>query len=277
MRRACVVGSNISHSRSPVIHGYWINEHRLDACYEIRDISHEELPDVFDEIRKGQLQGCNVTVPFKEAVTDFLDASDPPAKITGSVNTIYMKDRLVRGTSTDGSGYMAHLVGTHPGIDLSSTSVLLLGAGGAARSILGGLVDSGAKHIFVSNRTPENAVELAGLFPHKASAVDSNLAEEVVANADLIINTTSLGTGGKGAYAFDMQATKPTCIISDIVYAPLETPMLAQARKLGRPTLDGLGMLLHQAVKGFELWFGVTPDVTPELRRIVEADLQSFR
>ena len=276
MKHACVVGQGISHSRSPVIHGYWINLYGLDADYTIRDVSPDQLPGVIAQVRSGDLEGCNITVPHKQAVAALLDAVDPAALATGSINTIYRADDgRVRGTSTDGQGYLAHLLQCWPDFKADGSSVVVLGAGGAARSIVAALLDAGAAIIFVANRTPAKVAPLAMLDPARVRAVHDDALADVAEQASLVINTTSLGTGGKGAYPFPVKATPAHCIISDIVYVPLETPMLKQARQHDRRTLDGLGMLLHQAVDGFNLWFGIKPEVTAELRQIVEQDIAS--
>ena len=276
MKHACVVGQGISHSRSPVIHGYWIRKYGLDADYTIRDISPDQLPHIIAQVRSGKLEGCNVTVPHKQAIAALLDAVDPAALATGSINTVYRADDgQVRGTSTDGHGYLAHLVHTWPDHDVKGSTTVVLGAGGAARSIIAALLEAGAAEIHVVNRTPSRAQLLVLLDPVRVKPVSDEALEDVAANASLVINTTSLGTGGKGEYPFPVEATPAHCIISDIVYVPLETPMLERARQVDRRTLDGLGMLLHQAVEGFRLWFGIRPEVTSELRRIVEQDILS--
>ena len=273
MNHACVAGSKISHSRSPKIHNYWIQLYGLDADYTIRDITEAELPTLIGDIRSGILQGCNITVPYKEAVIPLLDSIDEAARQTGSVNTIYKRAGQVLGTSTDGEGFMAHLLANYPGFNVKGSSVVLLGAGGAARSILGAFAACGASRISIVNRTERRASDVASLAPGVAQAVRVDNLASVAATADIVINTTSLGTGGEGEFPFPMEQTKPDCIFGDIVYVPLKTPFLAHAEAVGRPVLDGLGMLLHQAVRGFELWFGVRPEVTDELRALIAKDI----
>ena len=276
MKHACVVGQGISHSRSPIIHGYWISKYGLDADYIIRDVSLDQLLQVIEQVRAGELEGCNVTVPHKQAVAGLLDEIDQAALETGSINTVYRTcNGQVRGTSTDGQGYLAHLAQTWPDHDVKGSITVVLGAGGAARSIIAALLQAGAAEIHVANRTLSRAEPLTLLDPARVMlATDEQLADAAT-RSSLVVNTTSLGTGGKREYPFPTEVTPAHCIISDIVYAPLETPMLKRARKLDRRTLDGLGMLLHQAVEGFRLWFGIKPEVTPELRRIVEQDILS--
>lgn len=273
MKSACVIGQNISHSRSPSIHNHWIRKYGLDASYTIRDIPPDLVPDIARQILSGELQGCNVTIPYKQLVAGLVDVVDKPAEQSNSINTLYVKGGKLHGTSTDGSGYIAHLKQTWPDTELKGSTVIMLGAGGAARSIAAALVDEKVSRIHVVNRTPEKAEALVVMNPAIMSAASMMQLRELVPAADLIINTTSLGTGGQGEFACPLELAAKRCIVSDIVYVPLETPMLRRARKLGLRTLDGLGMLLHQAVEGFRLWFGIEPEVTAELRELIEQDI----
>lgn len=273
MKRACVIGQNISHSRSPMIHNHWIDRYGLDACYEIRDLSETQVPGIIEEIRSGELQGCNVTIPHKQLIAKLVDEIDTTARLSNSVNTVYLKDGKVHGTSTDGSGYIAHLEQTWPAFSVEGSRIILLGAGGAARSIAAAFLDRKASSVAIVNRTPQNAEALAAMNPDIMTAATIEQLPDLVPTADLIINTTSLGTGGTGEFPCPLELARRDCIISDIVYVPLETPMLAHANRLGLRTLDGLGMLLHQAVEGFRLWFGVKPEVTPELRNLLAQDI----
>lgn len=273
MKHACVAGQNISHSRSPKIHGYWIKKYQLDADYTIRDISSDQLAELVSDIRNGALQGCNITVPHKENIIKLIDHIDEEARQTGSVNTIYLRNGMVIGTSTDGEGFVEHLLAVHPQFRLQGCKVILLGAGGAARSILGAFVAGGASRVDIVNRTPQRALDVACLAPGIAHAAAIKDLPSLAGGVNIVINTTSLGTAGKGEFPFPIELTKQGCIFADIVYVPLKTPFLARAEAAGRPTLDGLGMLLHQAVRGFELWFGIRPEVTPELRALIERDI----
>ena len=275
MKHACVVGHKISHSRSPLIHNYWIRQHRLDADYTIRDIAADQLVALISDIREGHLVGCNVTVPHKQAIIPLLDQIDAAAKLTGSVNTIYNDNGLISGTSTDGEGFLTHLLTDHPDFNITGAHVVILGAGGAARSIIGAFSAAGISKITIANRSRTRAEEIASLVSSVATVVSPEDLDEAAPTANLIVNTTSLGTGGKGEFAFPMDKTPAHCIFADIVYVPITTPFLARAHSLGRPTLDGLGMLLHQAVRGFQLWFGIRPEVTDELRQLIEKDIDS--
>ncbi len=235
----------------------------------------EGLPGFLDTIRQGKAVGCNVTTPYKQAVIPYLDAIDDAASAIGSVNTIYRRDGLLRGTSTDGAGYIGHLKHAHPDLQLKGAKVLVLGAGGAARAIADALVHAGCSVIYIANRTVQKAREIAAIHPEVIKPVAWDDAQSTAGLVDVLVNTTSLGMVGRSPLEFRLEDTRPNCVVSDIVYAPLETELLASARGLGRPVLDGLGMLLHQAVPGFRLWFGIEPQVTDELRALVEQDLKS--
>ncbi len=274
-RRVCVLGHGITYSRSPLIHNYWIAKYGVDAEYGVCDLPATELPGFMAAIRDGSSPGCNVTIPYKQAVIQYLDAVDDAAMTIGSVNTIYRSNGLVRGTSTDGTGYVDHLRNTYPDVQLKGTRVLVLGAGGAARSIADVLVKSGCPEICIANRTLEKAQQITSLQPDIIKPLGWDELESKAGHVDLMINTTSLGMTGRQPLVFPVDQTRQDCIISDIVYAPLETELLARARSLGRPVLDGLGMLLHQAAPGFHLWFGIRPQVTDDLRTLVEQDLLS--
>lgn len=271
----CILGHDITYSRSPLIHNHWIAEYGVDSRYGVCDLPAEKLPDFLSSIRNGKSAGCNVTTPYKQSVIQYLDAIDDVASAIGSVNTIYRRDGLLRGTSTDGAGYIGHLEAMHPDLRLQGSKTLILGAGGAARSIAAALVQSGCRVIYIANRTLDKAHDIAGLYPDIIEPVAWDDLQSAAGMVDLLVNTTSLGMVGRQPLLCPLETTRSDCIVSDIVYAPLETELLAQARSLGRPVLDGLGMLLHQAVPGFQLWFGIQPTVTRELRALVEQDLLS--
>jgi shikimate dehydrogenase len=271
----CILGHGITYSRSPLIHNHWISKYGVDSEYGICDLAEEKLPAFLSSIRDGKSAGCNVTTPYKQTVIQYLDAIDDAASAIGSVNTIYCRDGQLRGTSTDGAGYIGHLINTHPDLQLKGAKVLVLGAGGAARSIVDALVQSGCSVIYVANRSLAKSREIAELQADIIRPLAWDDVQSIAGQVDLLVNTTSLGMVGRQPLVLPLENTRPDCIISDIVYAPLETELLAQARDLGRPVVDGLGMLLHQAVPGFKLWFGIEPQVTDELRALVEQDLLS--
>lgn len=271
----CILGHGITYSRSPLIHNYWISKYGVESHYGICDLPEEKLPAFLSSIREGKSAGCNVTTPYKQTVIQYLDAVDDAASAIGSVNTIYRRDGQLRGTSTDGAGYIGHLKNTQPDLVLKNARVLVLGAGGAARGIADALVQNGCSAIYIANRTLAKARDIAALQPDIIKPLAWDEVQSVAGQVDLLVNTTSLGMVGRQPLVLSLENTGPDCVISDIVYAPLETQLLAQARGLGRPVVDGLGMLLHQAVPGFQLWFGIEPQVTNELRALVEQDLLS--
>ena len=276
MIRACVIGHPVSHSRSPLIHNHWIAEHRLDAVYTRQDVAPEGIASFLNLIREGAYRGCNVTLPHKEAVAQLVDRRGSEAEATGSVNTVYLEDGRLVGDSTDGWGYLAYLDATYPGWDGTAGSVLMIGAGGAARSIVHSLLGRGrgVDRIGVANRTRARSDELAARFGPRVQTVPWPVPAAALAGADLLINTTALGMEGQVSLDVAVDGLPGHAIVSDIVYVPLETPLLAAARGHGLRVLDGLGMLLYQAVPGFERWFGVRPTVTPALRAILEASIE---
>ncbi|MGL4405255.1 MAG: shikimate dehydrogenase [Notoacmeibacter sp.] len=272
VKRAFVLGHPITHSRSPLIHNHWIKTYGLHASYEAIDVAPGTLPEFLTHVRSGEFVGGNVTVPLKEEAFAAVDALTKTAKSIGAVNTVYMEDGRLWGDNTDAYGFSANLA--DKAAQWSSLRIaLVIGAGGAARAIVKSLVDANFKRIFVLNRTLSRAKLLETDFG--TSVVAGPLADFAIyaKTADVIINTSSLGMAGKEDMAFDFSKAQTSSLVTDIVYVPLETSFLKSARLAGLKTVDGLGMLLHQAVPGFERWFGVRPEVTPELRSLIEADL----
>ncbi len=272
-RRCFIIGHPVAHSRSPLIHGHWLAEHALAGSYERVDVPPAELPGFIARLRAGEFVGGNVTVPNKEAVLPLLDEVSETARAMGAANTLWMEDGRLRGDNTDAYGFLAHLDACVPGWAGRTRTALVLGAGGAARAVIHGLAECGLERIILVNRSPERAVELAAAFPKAVEARPWRDIATLVGESDLIVNTTSLGMRGQPPLEIDLSALRPGTIVDDIVYVPLETPLLAQARRRGGVSVDGLGMLLHQAVPGFERWFGVRPQVTAALRAKLEADI----
>ncbi len=272
--KAFVIGHPIAHSRSPLIHGTWLAEHGIDGSYEPIDVAPEALPAFFERLRSGEFAGGNVTIPHKEAVFDLCDSVDPLARTIGAVNTLVVEGRRVRGTNTDYLGFLGNLDAAAPGWSDGLETAVVLGAGGAARAILVALQARGVGSILLLNRTRETAERLASELP--GEIVPAGLADfnHVASPAGLVVNTTSIGMHGSRFEGLDLSVLRPGSLVTDIVYVPLETPLLADARALGLRTVDGLGMLLHQAVPGFEAWFGTRPSVTPALRARIEATLE---
>ena len=272
LKKAFVLGHPITHSRSPLIHNHWIKAHGLIGSYEAIDVEPGVVAEFLSRVRSGEFAGGNVTVPLKEEAFADVECLTHTAKSIGAVNTIYMESGKLWGDNTDSYGFSANLTNRAPEWK-SCHSALVVGAGGAARAIVKSLTDAGFAEIIVLNRTLSRAEELEASFGPPVSAAPLDQFEKHAVKADLIVNTSSLGMAGKEDMTFDFSAAKPSAIVTDIVYVPLETKFLKSARIAGLKTVDGLGMLLHQAVPGFERWFGVRPDVTPELRAIIEADL----
>jgi len=273
-RKAFVIGHPIAHSRSPLIHGTWLAEHGIDGSYEPIDVAPEDLPAFFERLRRGEFVGGNVTIPHKETVRALCDSVDPLARTIGAVNTLVVADGAVHGTNTDYLGFLGNLDAGAPGWSETLKEAIILGAGGAARAVLVALKSRGIERIHLLNRTLANAEKLA---EEIGGPVVPGLIEtyaELAPSAGLLVNTTSIGMHGTRFEALDLERLPQTALVTDIVYVPLVTPLLADARALGLRTVDGLGMLLHQAVPGFAAWFGVTPTVSPALRARVEATLE---
>lgn len=273
MTRCFIIGHPVAHSRSPMIHGHWLAEHGLSGSYERVDVPPGEVAAFIARIRSGEFAGGNVTVPNKEAVLPLLDHVSETARRMGAVNTIWMQDGKLHGDNTDAFGFLAHLDDRVPGWGGRVGTALILGAGGAARAVVHGLAERGVGRIVLVNRSLARAEELAADFGAGVEARGWDEAGGLVAASDLIVNTTSLGMQGQPPLALDLAGLRPGMIVDDIVYVPLETALLAEARARGGVPVDGLGMLLHQAIPGFERWFGVRPQVTPALRALLEADI----
>lgn len=275
-RRCFIIGHPIAHSRSPLIHGQWLAEHGLAGSYEPVAVLPGEVPAFVARIRAGEFAGGNVTVPHKEAVLPLLDHVSETARRMGAVNTVWRaQDGTLHGDNTDAFGFLAHLDALVPGWEGKVATALVLGAGGASRAVIHGLTERGVATILLANRNLARAQALAAEFGEHAVPTPWEERAAAVATADLIVNTTSLGMKGQPPLDLDLAGMRPGTIVDDIVYLPLETPLLAQARLQGGIPVDGLGMLLHQAVPGFERWFGVRPAVTKALHDRLEADIRS--
>lgn len=271
--RCFVIGHPIAHSRSPLIHGEWLREHRLPGSYERIDVAPADLPAFISRLRNGEFAGGNVTVPHKETVMALVDEIRDAGRAVGAVNTLWRENGRIIADNSDVGGFLAHLDATVPVWRHRVGTALVLGAGGAARGICYGLKSRGVERILVVNRSPERAAELVGALGRPLEAGDWAQRDSLVGQADLIVNTTALGMQGKPPLEVDLAALRPGTIVDDIVYAPLKTALLAEAERRGGVPVDGLGMLLHQAAPGFARWFGVTPQVTPALRALIEADI----
>lgn len=272
--QACVIGWPIKHSRSPLIHGHWLQQIGLDGRYTREAVEPDHLPEFISKIRKGQFAGCNITVPHKEAVLPLVDSRDEHVRAIGAANTLWMEGDRLCASNTDAYGFLANLDHGAPGWGDDANTALVLGAGGAARAILHALLQRGFETINLTNRTRSRADELAAHFGPKVSVADWQDRNAHCHSAQLIVNTTTLGMTGAQALDLDLSQASPDTVVNDLVYAPLVTPLLKQAREKNLRSVDGLGMLLHQAVPGFEKWFGIRPEVTPELRALIVTDLE---
>jgi shikimate dehydrogenase len=270
--RAFVCGHPIAHSRSPLIHGFWLKQHAIDGSYEAVDVAPADFARFAATLADQGYAGGNVTIPHKEAAFAAASRRDAAAEMIGAVNTLWLEDGALVGGNTDAAGFAANLDEHAAGWENAGAAVVL-GAGGAARAVIHALKQRGVPDIRLVNRTVARGQELAGRFGAGVSAYGFEAADELLGDAGLLVNTTSLGMHGNEQLPADPQRLPDGAIVTDIVYVPLETPLLAEARRRGLKTVDGLGMLLHQAVPGFEKWFGVRPQVTEELRALVIADM----
>ena len=276
MNRACVIGWPVEHSRSPTVHRYWLKQYGLEGTYEKEAVRPEELEGFLGSLARKGYAGANVTLPHKEAALRSAESADRAAVAIGAANTLWLDpDGKLHASNTDSYGFMASLAQQAPDWNRDRRQVVVLGAGGAARAIVYGLIAGGAGKILLANRTRERAEALARNFGPAVEALDWDDRHKALAACGLLVNATSLGLKGKPPLDLDLKLLPADAIVADIVYSPLETPLLAAAKAKGNRTVDGLGMLLHQAVPGFERWFGVRPEVTPELRAHVAATLEA--
>ncbi|MCW5703718.1 MAG: shikimate dehydrogenase [Xanthobacteraceae bacterium] len=269
---ACLIGWPAAHSRSPLIHRYWLRTLGIEGGYVIEAVPPDEFKDFVLRLSLRGFVGANVTIPHKEQALA-LSKPDARAKAVGAANTLFYADGELCSTNTDVEGFIDNLDASAPGWD-KVEEALVLGAGGSARAIVFGLVERGIKTVHLANRTLERAQTLAALYGARVNPVGWDKVGELLPRAGLLVNTTSLGMHGQPRLEIDVSLLPATAVVADNVYVPLQTELLAAAKARGLKTADGLGMLLHQAVRGFELWFGRRPQVTPELRALVEADLR---
>jgi len=273
-KHAFVIGHPIAHSRSPLIHGTWLAAYGIDGSYTAIDVDPLDLPRFFARLREGEFVGGNVTIPLKEAVFALCDSVDPLARTIGAANTLVRQpDGGVHGFNTDFMGFLGNLDQNAPGWDRNLGEAIVLGAGGACRAVLVALRERGIGRVHLLNRTVDKAAALAATMGESVRPGPLAAFRDLAPRAGLLVNTTSIGMHGSRFDDLPLDSLPPTALVTDLVYVPLETPLLAAARARGLRTVDGLGMLLHQAVPGFAAWFGVTPEVTPELRARVEATL----
>lgn len=273
--RAAVLGWPIAHSLSPLIHSFWLRHYALRGAYGRIAIPPEQLVSFFSNFEHTGLVGGNVTLPHKEHVLSLCAEVTPVAQEIGAVNTFWVEEGRLKGTNTDGVGFLANMDTIAPGWDANKGAGVILGAGGACRAVLWALIQRGFSPIFVVNRNIERAETLCRDFSYRAEAKSWTMLSEVLPYARLLVNTTSLGMKGQPPLNLDVDLLPEESFVTDVVYLPLQTELLQQAAARGLRTVDGLGMLLHQAVPGFEKWFGVRPLVTPALRAVLSAKLSA--
>jgi shikimate dehydrogenase len=267
---AGVMGWPVQHSRSPLLFGHWFAEHGIAGAYVRLAVREQDFEQVLRALPKAGFRGVNVTLPHKLPALALADGATPAAKVIGAANTlIFAPDGRITADNTDGYGFLENVRAGAPGWSPAAAPALVLGAGGAARAILHMLLETGVPAIRLANRTRARAEALADRFGARIAVVDWEARDAAADGAGLIVNTTSLGMTGKPPLEISLDAAPASAVVTDIVYAPLETGILAQARARGLVAVDGLGMLLHQARPGFRAWFGPDPKVTPALRRAV--------
>ena len=270
-RAACLIGWPAAHSRSPLIHHYWLRTLGIEGGYNIEAVPPEGFAEFVLHLSAHGFVGANVTIPHKERALA-LSVPDARARAVGAANTLWYEGGELRSTNTDIEGFINNLDACAQGWD-AIDDALVLGAGGSSRAVVFGLVERGIRRVYLANRTIERARALADQFGAMVHPIAWGAIGDALPRAGLLVNTTSLGMHGQPALELDTGLLPSHALVADLVYVPLETPLLAAARRRGLRTADGLGMLLHQAVRGFELWFGRRPEVTEELRALIEADL----
>jgi shikimate dehydrogenase len=274
MKKACVIGWPITHSRSPLIHGYWLKKYGIAGSYTKEAVEPQNLKAFLENLAASGYAGCNVTVPHKEAALQLAAHRETVAEAIGAANTLWIENGRLHATNTDTYGYMTYLNTRAPEWKRSGNPVSILGAGGAARAIIHGFLEAGVEEIRLFNRTRDRAEQLARHFGPRVRVFDWAQRQEKSREVNVLVNTTAAGMKGEGALDLDFHAFNKNTIVSDIVYVPLETQYLKNAAEAELKTVDGLGMLLHQAVPGFQKWFGVRPEVTDELYQMIASDIR---
>jgi shikimate dehydrogenase len=273
MIKAGVIGWPIEQSKSPIIHGHWLAEHSIEGSYEKIGLSPEDFKTGVQGLILQGFAGVNITAPHKEAALAMSDTVSDRARMIGAANTLVFKAGKIHADNTDGEGFICNVMQGAPQWNAASGPALVLGAGGAARAIIWSLLDAGVPEIILTNRTRARAENLANIFGRQIIVADWEDSSQAASAVSTLVNTTSLGMAGKSPLELDISLLPKSSLVTDIVYNPLETDLLRQARAQGNETVDGLGMLLHQAVPGFEAWFGTRPTVDAALRNKVLATL----
>ena len=271
-RASCVIGYPAKHSRSPKLHGYWIKRYGIDGDYRIEEIRPEDFTAFVTNLAANGYVGANVTMPHKEMALA-LSEPDARAKAVGAANTLWLDQGKLRSTNTDVEGFIGALDAAAPGWDKRNDTAVVLGAGGAGAAVVYGFIERGIKTIHLVNRTYEKAVAMRERFGASVHPARWSDVPRLLGGLGLLANTTSLGMKGKDPMVIDLAPMAPGAVVADVIYVPLKTPLLAAAEQCGFKTSNGLDMLMHQAVRGFELWFGVRPEVTKELSDMLVADV----
>lgn len=273
VRAACVIGWPIEHSRSPLIHNYWLKRYRIPGAYRAEAVPPHEFREFVQSLAARGYVGANVTVPHKEAALAWSQPDDR-ARAVGAANTLW-RDGVLRSTNTDVEGFLHNLDACAPNWNRNGATAVVLGAGGAARAVIYGLLERGTRRIVAINRTPRRTQDLRERFGTQIATADWAERDASLTDASLLVNATTLGMHGQPDLAIDVGRLPAAAIVADLVYVPLDTPLLRAARARGLCTADGIGMLLHQAVRGFLLWFGKKPEITNELKSLLERDLSA--
>lgn len=271
-RAACVIGWPAKHSRSPKLHGHWLQRYGIDGAYRIEEVRPEEFAAFVQNLGARGYVGANITMPHKDAALA-LSEPDERARAVGAANTLWLDHGRLRSTNTDVEGFIGALDAAAPGWNERIESAVVLGAGGAARAVVYGLIERDVKQIHVANRTFEKAEAFRERFGPSVRPAHWRDLPRLLDGAKLLVNATSLGMKGQPDLVIDLSVLADDAVVSDIIYVPLKTPLLAAAEQRGLKTSNGLDMLLHQAVRGFQLWFGVRPVVTRELFELLAADI----
>ncbi len=271
-RAACIIGWPVRHSRSPKMHNWWLKHHGIDGEYRMEEVPPQEFPAFVQNLRSRGYVGANVTLPHKEAAFE-LTEPDERARAVGASNTLWYDNGVLRSTNTDVEGFIGALDAGARGWERSTGHAVVIGAGGAGRAVIWGLLERGIERIHVVNRTYARAVAMAQRYGDRVVPEHWENLNRLLEGAGLLTNATSLGLKGNPDLDIDLSGLAPGAVVADINYVPLETKLLAQARRLGLKTADGLDMLLYQAGRGFELWFGIRPQVSPELRDLLAQDI----
>jgi shikimate dehydrogenase len=274
VRAACIIGWPVEHSRSPLIHNYWLKSYGIAGEYRREAVPPDEFEAFVQSLATRDYVGANVTVPHKEKALAF-SLPDERAKAVGAANTLWIAGGFLHATNTDVEGFLDNLDACAPQWDRGLDSAVVVGAGGAAHAVVYALLTRRVERITVVNRTPHRAEALRQRFLERLQVAPWEQLNDLLGDATLFVNTTTLGMAGQPELEADIGRLPSHAIVADLVYVPLVTPLIKTAKARGLRTTDGLGMLLHQAVRGFELWFGKKPEVTAELRALAEADLKA--